>query len=145
MPDVRSGTVTSLFTDIEESTALWEHDAAASARSRTGEQFFNRLTHYRPQHVVSTDLFRGIRHNTSRSCHLNMWGLAHGRAFGSTPARLPAHPTRPRRPWSPDARRTLGHDRADLVWAMMSGQAADTQPDAVSAARDTWPVGHAVT
>ena len=27
----------------------------------------------------------------------------------------------------------------------MSGQAADTQPDAVSAARDTWPLGHALT
>src|SRR5215207_1006872 len=92
-----------------------------------------------------TLLFRGIRHNTSRSCHLNMWGLAYGRVFRGTPARLLARPTRPQGPRSPATRRTLCHDRADLISTTMSGQAADTQPDAVSAARDTWPVGHALT
>ena len=33
MPDLPSGTVTFLFTDIEGSTALWEHDRAAMARA----------------------------------------------------------------------------------------------------------------
>src|SRR5215207_7308138 len=92
-----------------------------------------------------TLLFRGIRHNTSRSCHLNMWGLAYGRVFRGTPARLLVHPRRPQGPRSPATRRTLGHDRADLVSATMSGQAADTQPDAVSAAVGTWPVRHLLT
>src|SRR5687768_7771013 len=31
MPDLPSGTVTFLFTDIEGSTALWEHDRQAMA------------------------------------------------------------------------------------------------------------------
>ena len=31
MPDLASGTVTFLFTDIEVSTALWERDRAAMA------------------------------------------------------------------------------------------------------------------